>query len=38
MKCLTHAEKVIGRCGFEGENYGTSGAKHSIVFQKHTDE
>jgi hypothetical protein len=30
--------KIIGRCGFESENYGTSGAKHSIVFQKHTDE
>jgi hypothetical protein len=37
-KCLTYAEKVIERYGFEGKNYGINGTKHSIVFQKHKDE
>jgi hypothetical protein len=38
MKRVLYAEKVVERCGFDGKNYGISGAKHSIVFQKHKDE
>jgi hypothetical protein len=38
MKRVLYAEKVVERCGFDGKNYGISGMKHSIVFQKHKDE
>jgi hypothetical protein len=38
MKWALCAEKIVERCGINGKNYGISGTKHSIVFQKHKDE